>query len=79
VYWILPIAVGISATCAQAVRPTGTPESAVDWVNTYIGTGGGGVDYGGTMPLVTTPFGMTNWTAQTRQNRLQVDDRIAVP
>jgi predicted alpha-1,2-mannosidase len=47
----------------------------VDWVNTYIGTGGGsdiGPDYGGTMPLVTTPFGMTNWTPQTRQNRISV-------
>ncbi len=24
------------------------------------------------MPLVTTPFGMTNWTPQTRQNRISV-------
>src|SRR5215470_8371858 len=48
--------------------------SPVDWVNTYIGTGGSGngPDYGGTMPLVTAPFGMTNWTAQTRQNRISV-------
>jgi predicted alpha-1,2-mannosidase len=46
--------------------------SPVDWVNTFIGTGGGGADYGGTMPFVTTPFGMTNWTAQTRQNRISV-------
>ena len=46
-----------------------TPTTPVEWVNTFIGTGGGGVDYGGTMPFVTTPFGMTNWTAQTRQNR----------
>jgi predicted alpha-1,2-mannosidase len=46
----------------------------VDWVNTFIGTGGSGrgPEYGGTMPLVTTPFGMTNWTAQTRQNRISV-------
>src|SRR6516225_1191832 len=43
-----------------------------DWVNPYVGTAGGGNDYGGTMPLVTTPFGMTNWTAQTRQNRISV-------
>jgi predicted alpha-1,2-mannosidase len=49
-----------------------TPATPVDWVNTFIGTGGGGVDYGGTMPFVTTPFGMTNWTAQTRQNRISV-------
>ncbi|MGC1520497.1 MAG: GH92 family glycosyl hydrolase, partial [Steroidobacteraceae bacterium] len=49
-----------------------TAASPVDWVNTFIGTGGGGVDYGGTMPFVTTPFGTTNWTAQTRQNRISV-------
>src|SRR6266850_5315968 len=46
----------------------------VEWVNTFIGTGGSsrGPEYGGTMPLVTTPFGMTNWTAQTRENRISV-------
>ena len=46
--------------------------SPVDWVNTYIGTSGAGSDYGGTMPFVTTPFGTTNWTAQTRQNKISV-------
>jgi predicted alpha-1,2-mannosidase len=61
----------ISAAARATGTVTGTP---VDWVNTYIGTGGSsdGPDYGGTMPLVTTPFGMTNWTAQTRQNRISV-------
>jgi len=58
----------VSSAAASDLNPT-TP---VDWVNTFIGTGGGGVDYGGTMPFVTTPFGMTNWTAQTRQNRISV-------
>jgi len=50
------------------------PGSPVDWVNPYIGTGGSdsSPDYGGTAPLVTTPFGTTNWTAQTRQNRISV-------
>jgi len=42
----------------------------IDWVNLYIGTGSGPIDYGGTMPFVTPPFGMTNWTAQTRQNKV---------
>lgn len=42
----------------------------VDRVNLHIGTGDGAVAYGGTMPFVTTPFGMTNWTAQTRQNKV---------
>jgi predicted alpha-1,2-mannosidase len=54
-----------------AVRAQSDP---VDWVNPYIGTGGteNGPEYAGTTPLVTTPFGMTNWTAQTRQNRISV-------
>jgi predicted alpha-1,2-mannosidase len=50
-------------TCAAQVDP-------VDWVNLYIGTGSGPIGYGGTMPFVTPPFGMTNWTAQTRQNKV---------
>ncbi len=64
--------IGIGAIGARADCSTGAPAGPVDWVNTYIGTGGGGVEYGGTMPLVTTPFGMTNWSAQTRQNRISV-------
>lgn len=68
--WIIALMVCSVACVAHATdRKPATP---VDWVNTFIGTGGGGVDYGGTMPLVTTPFGMTNWTAQTRQNRISV-------
>ena len=59
---------------ARSAAPHRSAASAVDWVNTFIGTGGSGEgpEYGGTMPLVTTPFGMTNWTAQTRQNRISV-------
>ena len=44
----------------------------VDWVNLYIGTGSGPIGYGGTMPFVTPPFGMTDWTPQTRQNKISV-------
>jgi len=44
----------------------------VDWVNLYIGTGSGQIGYGGTMPFVTPPFGMTDWTPQTRQNKISV-------
>ncbi len=40
--------------------------SLVDWVDPLIGTSNGAIGYGGAMPFVTTPFGMTNWTAQTR-------------
>ncbi|MGO4382305.1 GH92 family glycosyl hydrolase [Pseudoduganella sp. RAF53_2] len=57
---------------AVPIMAGAAPAAPVDWVNTYIGTGGQGADYGGTMPLVTTPFGMTNWTPQTRQNRISV-------
>ena len=36
-----------------------------------IGTDGAHqTEYGGTMPLVTAPFGMTNWVAMTRENRI---------
>jgi predicted alpha-1,2-mannosidase len=52
-----------AATCTAQVDP-------VDWVNLYIGTGSGPIGYGGTMPFVTPPFGMTDWTPQTRQNKV---------
>jgi predicted alpha-1,2-mannosidase len=57
---------GIAATGAE------TKGDAVDLVNPYIGTGSGKIGYGGTMPFVTPPFGMTDWTPQTRQNKLSV-------
>jgi len=62
--------VGIAAAvlcCGGAVWAQGSP---VDWVNVRIGTGSGAVGYGGSMPFVVPPFGMTDWTAQTRQNKL---------
>lgn len=57
---------------ASVLAATAAPPTPADWVDPYIGTVGSGSEYGGTMPLVTTPFGMTNWTAQTRQNRVSV-------
>jgi predicted alpha-1,2-mannosidase len=42
----------------------------LSWVNVHIGSGSGPIGYGGTMPFVTPPFGMTDWTPQTRQNRV---------
>ena len=55
---------GFECACACA--------DPVDWVNSYIGTASGPIGYGGTMPFVTEPFGMTNWTPQTRQNSVSV-------
>ncbi len=71
------ILIRLVPTAAVLLLATGqacaiAPISPVDWVNAYIGTQGEGSEYGGTMPLVTAPFGMTNWTAQTRQNRISV-------
>jgi len=42
---------------------------AVDFVNPLIGTRGG-FDYGKTLPLAALPFGMTHWTAMTRESRI---------
>jgi len=62
----------LALTLVTAASARAQVHDAVDWVNPYIGTGAGPIGYGGTMPFVTPPFGMTNWTAQTRQNRLSV-------
>ena len=44
----------------------------VPYVNPLIGAQRSSIGYGGTMPFVTTPFGMTDWTAQTGQNKISV-------
>jgi hypothetical protein len=63
------LAVAAFATPSPAALRTPDAVSPVDRVNTYIGTGGGGSDYGGTMPFVTTPFGTTNWTARVAASK----------
>jgi putative alpha-1,2-mannosidase len=74
--------IAIISFCALAPAAQADP---VDWVNLYIGTGSGPIGYGGTMPFVTPPFGMTDWTPQTRQNKLggvsykYEDTTISVP
>ena len=45
---------------------------AVSYVNPLIGTQRSAIGYGGTMPFVTPPFGMTDWTPQTRQNKISI-------
>jgi predicted alpha-1,2-mannosidase len=52
----------------------------VSFVNPLIGTQKSHIGYGGTMPFVSPPFAMTNWTPQTRQNKISItsyeyDDR----
>lgn len=54
------------------VRSGPRPEP-IDDVNPMIGTTGPSVyDYGGMIPGVATPFGMTHWTAMTRENKISV-------
>src|SRR3569833_1935083 len=50
----------------------GAHTEPVDLVNPLIGTKKSAIGYGGTMPFVTPPFGMTDWTPQTRQNKISV-------
>ena len=45
---------------------------SVPYVNPLVGSQSSTIGYGGTMPFVTTPFGMTDWTPQTRQNKISV-------
>jgi predicted alpha-1,2-mannosidase len=45
---------------------------AVSYVNPLIGTKKSKIGYGGTMPFVSPPFAMTDWTPQTRQNKISV-------
>ena len=55
----------------------------VDFVNPLIGTTGAHITrYGGMIPAVTMPFGMTQWSAMTRENKISTcsyhykDDKI---
>ena len=66
-------ALAIAAVASLALSAVGQePSDAVSRVNPIIGSGSGKIGYGGTMPFVTPPFGMTDWTPQTRQNKLSV-------
>ncbi len=63
-----PRSISLVAFCLLFLATLRAWAGPVEWVNSYIGTGAGAIGYGGTMPFVTEPFGMTNWTPQTRQN-----------
>lgn len=62
---LLAAAVLPAAAPADGSGPASDPVGEVD---PLIGTGSGPLGYGRTMPLVTPPFGMTGWVAQTRLN-----------
>ena len=46
-------------------------KQTIDYVNNMIGTTGANpTEYGGLIPEVSTPFGMTKWTPATRLNMI---------
>ena len=46
-------------------------KQTIDYVNNMIGTTGTNpTEYGGLIPEVSTPFGMTKWTPATRLNMI---------
>lgn len=66
----LAVALVVLSFCSLSARAA--QRDAVSYVNPLIGTHRSSIGYGGTMPFVTPPFGMTNWTPQTRQNKISV-------
>src|SRR3569832_1591373 len=66
--WIAALVLSAMASLAAAAAD----KDAVSYVNPLVGTQRSAIGYGGTMPFVTPPFGMTNWTSQTRQNKISV-------
>src|SRR5580698_10503866 len=65
-------AVGLLILTVGSFSCYAAPNDAVSYVNPLVGTERSSIGYGGTMPFVTTPFGMTDWTPQTRQNKISV-------
>ena len=66
------VAVVLFALLVSSFSYLAAQPDAVSYVNPLIGTQRSTIGYGGTMPFVTPPFGMTNWTPQTRQNKISI-------
>ena len=65
-------AVGLAVFALGSLSVLAAQRDAVSYVNPLIGTQRSSIGYGGTMPFVTPPFGMTDWTPQTRQNKISI-------
>ena len=59
----------LAITASFAALLAGAQDN-IRYVNPLVGTAKSKIGYGGTMPFVTAPFGMTDWTPQTRQNKI---------
>lgn len=63
--------ISTALTLLSCQAATGADGSPVDHVNMYIGSAGANpTEYGGTVPAVGEPFGMTQWCAATRVNAI---------
>ena len=62
----------LAVVAMGALSGMAAEKDVVSYVNPLVGTHKSSIGYGGTMPFVTPPFGMTNWTPQTRQNKISV-------
>jgi predicted alpha-1,2-mannosidase len=64
-HWLL-----VCLLCASSLLAA--HRDPLTYVNPLIGTQKSRIGYGGTMPFVSPPFAMTNWTPQTRQNKISI-------
>jgi predicted alpha-1,2-mannosidase len=69
---VMKIAAALVALALTALPCVAAEKDALSYVNPLVGTQKSAIGYGGTMPFVTPPFGMINWTPQTRQNKISV-------
>ena len=69
---MLKLILCLASGCVVSSVAYSADRDAVSYVNPLIGTQKSAIGYGGTMPFVTPPFGMTDWTPQTRQNKISV-------
>ena len=59
--------------CLLAVSAlSGADRDPLAYVNPLFGSQKSKIGYGGTMPFVAPPFAMTDWTPQTRENKISV-------
>ncbi|MCE5267458.1 MAG: hypothetical protein LLG00_06190, partial [Planctomycetaceae bacterium] len=67
---LLAIVPAIALSALTAIARDDETREPVDYVNPLIGTDGAGTEYGGVVPGVTAPFGMTQWLPMTRKNEV---------
>src|SRR6267378_8684820 len=70
---VIAVVIAMSFTLSLCGSLSAVAQEPIDSVNPMIGTTGPTEnDYGGMIPGVATPFGMTHWTVMTRENKISV-------